>query len=68
MDSMEVVEDVVEGNKLSEGSNWHGEESCGVCVCVGRRGGGRLLYIAVGFERYQKPNKCTIVCTLLVLT
>ena len=40
VDSMEVMEDVVEGNKLSEGSNWHGEESFGVCVC-GEGGRGR---------------------------
>ena len=39
VDSMEVMEDVVEGNELSEGSNWHGEESCGVCVLGG---GGEL--------------------------
>ena len=26
---MEVMEDVIERNELSEGSHWHGEESCG---------------------------------------
>ena len=61
MDSMKVVEDVVEGNKLSEGSNWHGEESCGcvcVCVCVGGRGG------ALGFDVIRSLINAQSVCIL----
>ena len=51
---MEVMEDVIERNELSEGSHWHGEESCGCererereCVCVVGMNAGMCVGIQV---------------------